>query len=118
MPPGRPSVYDDSFCERVVALGDGGASVAEIAHELGVTRETVYAWERTREDFSDAMARARLASQVWWEKKGREGLEKATFNASVWSRSMAARFPEDWRDKKEIELSGHVGGALDALPDA
>lgn len=115
---GRPSSYDPSFCDRVVELGNEGASVVEMAVDIGVGRTTLERdWPSQHEEFSQALAHAREASQAWWERKGREGLEKTTFNSAVWSRSMAARFPHDWREKKELELSGHLGGALDALPD-
>ena len=35
------------------------------------------------------------------------------FNASIWSRSMAARFPKDWRENKNVELAGKDGGAIE-----
>jgi hypothetical protein len=120
MPLGRPSLYRPEYCERVIELGNQGASVVEMAHEIGVCRATLEAnWPAEHPEFLEAFTRARQASQVWWEKKGRDNLEKPTFQASVWSRSMAARFPEDWRETKGIEHSGAVaiGAALDAIPD-
>lgn len=118
MPAGRPSSYNPAYCDRVIKLGKKGASVVEMATEIGVSRNTLETnWPAEHPEFMEAFTLARQHSQVWWEKKGRDSLDKASFQGSVWSRSMAARFPEDWRDKKEIELSGHLGGALDSLPD-
>jgi hypothetical protein len=34
------------------------------------------------------------------------------FNSSVWSRSMAARFPEEWRESSKTELTGAGGGPV------
>ncbi len=106
MTAGRPSSYDPAYCDRVLELGAQGASVVEMAHELAVTRTTLETnWPAAHPEFMEALERARMASQVWWEKKGRENLNVQGFSASVWSRSMAARFPRDWREKV-----GHVGG--------
>lgn len=105
---GRPTSYDPAFCERVLELGEQGASYVEIAHELGVVRQTLHNWEDAHPEFLDAITRAREASQVWWEKQGRAGLTAERFNASVWSRSMAARFPDDWRESKQVEHKGGV----------
>lgn len=120
MPAGRPSTYDPAYCERVIELGKAGASVVEMAANIGVHRETIEEnWPAAHEEFSEAFAQAKVESQAWWEKAGRESLDKATFQASVWSRSMAARFPADWRESKHIDHSGtlNLGSALDALPD-
>ena len=34
------------------------------------------------------------------------------FNAQLYSRSMAARFPKDWRESKEQRVTGADGGAV------
>jgi hypothetical protein len=96
----RPSKYDPAYCEQVIELGKQGMSIVEIACALGVHRETIEKnWPEKHPEFSEAFARARDESQAWWEKAGREGLTADKFNAQVWSRSMAARFPHDWREK-------------------
>jgi hypothetical protein len=111
MPGGRPSKYDPEHCETVVALGSQGKSKVEIAHEIGVNRTTIDEWARVHPEFSRAITRAKEAEQIWWERKGRDNLESQVFQASMWSRSMAARFPKDWREK-----TAHVGGDDDDNP--
>lgn len=102
MPRGRPSKYDPDFCDRIIELGETGASVVEMAYEIGVHKDTLYQWASEKDDFSAAFTRAKMASQVWWERKGQSNLDEKGFNSSVWSRSMAARFPDDWRESKDI----------------
>jgi hypothetical protein len=109
---GRPTSYDPAHCERVIELGQEGASIVEMAHALGVVKQTLYDWEKAHPEFLDALTRAREASQVWWEKAGRIGMTGNTINAAIWSRSMAARFPHDWREVKGTELTGKDGGAM------
>lgn len=111
---GRPTAYDPTHCERIEELGTEGASIAEMAYEIGVCRNTLKAWAKEHEEFLTSFTRAQLASQVWWERKGRKGMEKSSseFQAAIWSRSMAARFPDDWREVKGTELTGRDGGAV------
>jgi hypothetical protein len=110
---GRPSDYRPEFCARVIEYGGAGKSLTWIATELGVTRQTVHNWMATHAEFLDAMTRARELAQRWWEDRGQDGMEKAGFNASVWSRSMAARFPDDWREKAAVEMTGKDGGPIE-----
>lgn len=112
MPAGRPTSYDPEYCERVVEFGRDGKSLTWIATELGVVKQTIHNWMKEFPEFLDAMTRAKELSQRWWEDKGQDGLERQGFNSSVWSRSMAARFPDDWREIKGSEVSGPNGGAI------
>lgn len=112
MPAGRPSEYNPSFCDDVIGHGKSGKSVTWIATEIGVTKQTLHNWMAAHPEFLDAMTHAKAWAQRWWEDKGQEGMEQQGFNASVWSRSMAARFPDDWREVKGTELTGKDGGPV------
>ena len=121
---GAPSKYRPEYCERVIEMGREGMSVVEMAAEIGVHRETLEsAWVDAHEEFAAAFAHARELSQAWWERQGRLGLMAERFNAQLYSRSMAARFPKDWRETKEQRIAGADGGAVKteavgAAPDA
>jgi len=104
----RPTDYRPEFCERVIEYGKQGKSKTWMAAEFDVTKQTLLNWERAHPEFLDAMTRALQFSQMWWEDKGQEALEKPVFQASMWSRSMAARFPDDWREKQDIDLNGKI----------
>jgi hypothetical protein len=116
MSPGRPTDYDPAFCEQVLAWGAEGKSKAWMAAKLGVVRQTLDNWTEVHPDFLDAMTRARDLAQAWWEDKGQDHIVslpgQGTLNAGVYSRSMAARFPEDWREKTETALTGANGGPV------
>ena len=116
MPAGRPTDYRPEYCDAVIEYGRMGKSLAWMAAELGVAKSTLQLWEKDIPEFSVAMTQARVLSQRWWEDAGQDNMlmspGQGTFNASVWSRSMAARFPEDWRENKGVELSGPNGGPV------
>jgi hypothetical protein len=79
-----------------------------MAAELNISKQTLHNWAGVYPEFMDAITRAKAKAQQWWEDRGQDALAMPGFNASVWTKSMAARFPEDWRDNKAVELTGNV----------
>ena len=111
-PGGRPTDYKEEYCETVVELGALGKSKAQIAASLGVARNTLDNWAEANPEFLRAITHARDLSMAWWEDKAQDGLEKPGFNANLWSRSMAARFPDDYTEKRKNEQTGANGGPV------
>jgi hypothetical protein len=110
---GRPSKYDPKYCDDVLKMGAEGYSIMEMAAEIGVAVSTLKdEWPKAHEEFSAAFARARELSQGWWERQGRIALFADKFQPALYSRSMAARFPDDWRESKEQRLTGPNGGPV------
>jgi hypothetical protein len=109
---GRPTLYDPAFCDEIIQLGEQGASITQMAYHCGVTVNTLNTWASSYSEFLTAFTRAKLASQCWWEKAGQHGMLMAGFNGGVYGRSMAARFPHDWTERKATELTGKDGGAI------
>ena len=117
MPAGQPTLYRPEYCERVIELGKLGMSVVEMAADMGVARNTLETnWPANNPEFLQAFTQAKQLSQAWWESMGRVNLimppSSGTFQASVWSRSMAARFPADWREKSDLGISNPDGSPL------
>ena len=116
MPGGRPTDYDESFCDKVVELGAMGKSVEQIAKELGFAIRTLYLWRDTYPQFMQALNTAKELEQAWWEDQAQaymlEHKDGPKLNATLWSRSIAARFPKKYRDNSKIELTGEGGAPL------
>jgi transposase len=120
MPAGRPPDYKPEYCEKIVELGRQGLSIVEMAAEIGVAHRCTIEkdWPEQYPEFSEAFTRAKLLSQAWWEKTGRVGMIEepggVKLNQGIWSRSMAARFPHDWRENSKVENthSAPDGGAI------
>ena len=115
---GRPTDYDESFCDLVIELGKEGKSVAQMAAACDVSKQTLLLWAQVHPEFSDALTRAKTYSQCWWENIGQANLISspgAVLNSGVYSRSMAARFPDDWRENKGVELTGAGGGPVQVM---
>jgi len=115
-PVGRPTLYKPEYCEEVVALGRIGKSVEQIAANLNVSLRAIYLWRDTYEEFMQALDDAKTYEQAWWEEQASsymvENKESDRLNATLWSRSMAARFPKKYRESTKTEITGADGTPL------
>lgn len=114
---GRPSKYKTEYCERTIQLGKLGKSIEQIACELDVSTRTMFEWRDVHPEFSHALEQAKEFEQNWWETIAQthmiEEQGAAKLNASIWSRSMAARFPKKYRESTKHELTGADGGPIE-----
>ena len=115
-PVGRPSLYKPEYCEEVIALGKIGKSVEAIGAILGVGTKTLYNWRDEHPDFLHALELAKEFELQWWEDIAQthmiENKESDKINATIWSRSMAARFPKKYRESTKTEITGADGAPL------
>lgn len=115
-PVGRPSKYDPAYCDVAIEFGKIGKSIEYIACHIGVGTTTLQRWCAEFEDFRVALETAKEYEQVWWEEQAQcymiEEPGAAKLNATLWSRSMAARFPKKYRDNSKLEITGENGSPL------
>jgi transposase len=115
-PVGRPSLYKPEYCEEVIALGKIGKSVEAIGAILGVGTKTLYNWRDENPEFLHALDLAKEFELQWWEDIAQthmiENKESDKINATIWSRSMAARFPKKYREQVKQEITGADGAPL------
>jgi transposase len=112
-PVGRPTLYKPEYCEEVVALGKLGKSIEQICANLNTPVRTLYEWRDRFPEFSQALEDAKSYEQAWWEDQAYsymvETKEGPRLNATLWSRSMAARFPKKYREQVKQEITGADG---------
>jgi transposase-like protein len=115
-PFGRPTLYDPAYCDQVRELGALGKSYEQISSNLGVSLRVMYDWRDKYENFLHALEDAKVLEQTWWEEQAQaymlEHKDGAKLNASIWSRSMAARFPKKYRESVKQEITGENGTPL------
>ena len=113
---GRPSKYDSAYCEQVIELGKIGKSTEAIGAILGVGTKTLYNWRDQFPEFLHALELAKEFELQWWEDIAQthmiENKESDKINATIWSRSMAARFPKKYRESVKQEITGENGAPL------
>ena len=113
LPKGRPSDYKPEYCDDAIRLGEDGAARVDIAKHCRVSVKTLYNWMAQYPDFLQAMELAEMYSHAWWAEQGKKALWTPGFNTAAWSRSMGARFPREWRENKNVEVTGKDGGAIE-----
>lgn len=115
-PIGRPSLYDPAYCEKVIELGKLGKSTEAIGSMLNVGTATIYRWRDEHPEFREALEIAKDHELRWWEEMAQgymlEQKDGDRLNASIWSRSMAARFPKKYRESTKQEITGAEGAPL------
>ena len=115
-PVGRPSLYDPAYIDQVIEFGKIGKSTEAIGAYLGVGTATLYRWREEFPEFREALEIAKEYELQWWEDIAQtqmiENKESYKLNASIWSRSMAARFPKKYRESTKTEITGADGSPL------
>jgi len=115
-PVGRPSLYDTAYCEKVIELGKLGKSTEAIGAMLDVGTATIYRWRDEHPEFREALELAKEHELLWWETIAQsymiESKDTERINATIWSRSMAARFPKKYRESTKTEITGADGAPL------
>jgi transposase len=115
-PVGRPSKYLPEYCQKVIELGKLGKSTEAIGSILEVGTRTIYRWVEEHEEFRHALELAKEHEMRWWEEMAQgymlEHKDGERLNSSIWSRSMAARFPKKYRESTKTEITGADGAPL------
>jgi len=134
---GRPSDYKDEYAKQAEKLAVLGATDQEVADFFEVDVRTVYRWKHDHDAFCQALKvgketaderveRSLYQKAIGYEQDevkifmpgGAEAPVYAPFRAKIAPDTTAAIFwlknrrSQDWRDKRETELSGPDGGAV------
>lgn len=92
-----------------------GKSIAAVASQLDVCRDTIYEWRDAYPEFAEALSKGRQRSQEYWENLGHDGIAGniKNFSGNQWSFVMKTRFREDYAEKKEEKT--HTDSLIEKL---
>jgi len=98
-------VYNQSMCDEAEQLLAAGKSIARVATNLGVCRDTIYDWRDKHPEFAKALKVGKDASQAKWEDIGQDGVcgDIKNFSATAWMFTMKNRFRDDYKEDKEVK---------------
>jgi hypothetical protein len=107
MPAGRPSKYDEKFCQMLIDHMAKGLSYETFGPSINVAQSTVELWEKHPE-FSGAKKEAFGKCRLFWESIGIEGIwnekDGRVLNTGNYVFQMKNRFK--WTDRVEVQGSG------------
>ena len=109
-PGGRPTKYRPEYCGTILAVGEVGGWLAEMAEACDVHRSTMDEWAAEHPEFSEALMRAKQKAQAWFEREGRLGLSADKFNSALWAKQMSSRHRDEYTERREV--SGPDGGPI------
>lgn len=95
--------YDPKMCETVIELGKTGASQKIMYSHLGISKTTADRWKKEKPEFAEAMDRAVVESQAWWEREALANLNNRTYNTRLFEVVTRAQFPADYKERMEIK---------------
>lgn len=111
---GRPTKYEQRFCDEVIEHMKDGASLTSFAAEVGVARSTINEWIDNQPEFSEAVKIGKARCAAWWEKLSRIGASGAApVNPTLIIFGLKNMAAEDWREKQEID---HTTNGKDMMP--
>ena len=110
---GRPTTYKQEYCQLLIKHMEQGLSFESFAGTISTTKKTLYNWADANPDFLHAKEIGTEKCRVFWEELGRDyivnrsvsGAESTSLNTGVYVFNMKNRFPEEWKDKKEVDNS-------------
>jgi hypothetical protein len=114
-------VYNQAMCVEAEQLLAAGKSIARVATNLGVCRDTIYDWRDKHPEFAKALKSGLSAAQARWEDIGESGIvgDLDKFSATAWMFTMKNRFREDYAEVKQDKTASEtlVEKLLDRLID-
>jgi hypothetical protein len=123
MPAGRPSTYPKGeelslLIEQALDLARAGKSLAQISAIIDIPRTTMLSWADVHPEFSTTLTRAKELEQAWWEDQAQIGMTADKFNATVWSKSVSARFKSEYTERVQQDLTSTDGSMSPKATDA
>lgn len=98
MPGGHPTHYKEKYCSLVKELGKEGHTIAMMASDIGVAKQTVYNWMGEHPKFLDAMKESVSSAQAYMEKIALDQMVDGKLNTVLWTKIMSCRFREDYTE--------------------
>lgn len=96
--------YNPIFDQKLIEHMSLGFSFESFAGVVGVTRQSLYNWEKKFKSFKKAKGIGVSKSLMFWEALGIDGTHKGKgFNAASWIFNMKNRF--GWSNKEEIKVT-------------
>jgi len=113
MPAGQPTKYKPEYCKLAEETLGKGFSIAGVAANCGVSRDTIYEWAKQHKPFSDSIKKGFELGQQWFENilhmklKGEstEGFDARQSDTTLLIFAMKTRFYKDYGNKDKLDVN-------------
>ena len=100
-------IFPQGWKKDIMDMGREGKSQSHFIVYLNISRTAYYKLLEIDTDFRNTIAQAKELSKLWWFEKVRGGFENndsKSINGQLWSLVVRNMFPEDYVDKKEVDI--------------
>lgn len=104
--PGRDSLYDPAYCEKVIECMGLGLSLTAFAGEIGVARSTINDWRAAHPAFAAAVKVGTAKRVGYLERRLLDGETGPRVTSHIFALKNAD--PEEWKDRHETNISGKL----------
>lgn len=110
---GRPTKYRKEFCKIAEDTLAEGFSIAVVAANLDVCRDTIYEWASNHDSFSDSIKKGKAKGQAYYEKLLKAkvtGQKVKNFDPKLSDTAclifaLKTRFHKDFGNKDKLEVA-------------
>lgn len=111
---GKPTKYNPEILQKTKELIELGMNYQDVCDSIGISRETFSQWQKKYPEYSDAVRIANSKVKEIALKSIRVG-EMRDWKAGAWR--LERRWPEEYKEKKEIEVKEKPRLVLDVFED-
>lgn len=101
---GQPTKYKIEYCEQLEKHMARGYSFEAFASKLDVDRQTLYNWCALHQEFKEAKDKGTEKSRYRLERNLMRIARTNKGNVIASLFMLKNRFPQDWRDRKELDI--------------
>ena len=96
-------IFKKEMCDRMIELGQQGASQKMIWADLGINKGVAANWSKKYPEFADALDTALVHSQAYWEREMLANVGNKAFNSRIAEIALRGQFPTDYRERMDIK---------------
>jgi hypothetical protein len=116
-----PAEFKEEYCQMLIDHMASGLSFDSFAGVISCNRDTLYEWVKQFNIFSDSKKEGEQKNLLFWEKLGKDNILNVSksestgkgntksmsksLNSSVYIFNLKNRFPKQWRDRNETEIT-------------
>jgi len=105
----KDSQYQDKYCQMLVNHRNEGKSLASFGKVIGISWLTIRKWIEAHEDFREASEIADVVALDHWEELAYDQVTgDIKGSSSVLLAMMKNNFPDFYKDKSEVDVTGGV----------
>jgi len=99
----RKYIFKPEMCDRMIELGQQGASQKMIWAEMGITKDVAKSWQKKYPEFADALDMALVHAQAYWEREMLANVNNRAYNSRLAEIALRGQFPQDYKDTRELK---------------